>query len=299
MPEKRTIWPQQIVSRRKAILLRHDPAWCPYKAACTLVSGGIFFRTARHRRPGQDWLAQLCLPAAIRRNGGRHLFRTARHRRPGRDWLALLAFPLPAGGDQEERAGIFLGLRGIAGRAGLARTARRSPACRRRSGGAAAERGRRIFFRTARLHWPGRDWLARLAFPLPAGGDPTIWGSGGATGGIFFRTAPHRRPGGIGSRGSPFPCLPAASGGAAGGIFFGIRGIVRRGGIGSRGSPFPCLPAAIRRYSRQASFFGLRGIAGRDGIGSHCSPFPCLPAASLQEPEMPKGYFFILACSFG
>ena len=206
-------------------------------------------------------------PACRRRSGGagRHFSRTTRHRRPG----------------------------------GIGSHGSPSPACRRRSGGAAAERGRRIFFRTARLHWPGRDWLARLAFPLPAGGDPTIWGSGGATGGIFFRTAPHRRPGGIGSRGSPFPCLPAASGGAAGGIFFGIRGIVRRGGIGSRGSPFPCLPAAIRRYSRQASFFGLRGIAGRDGIGSHCSPFPCLPAASLQEPEMPKGYFFILACSFG
>ena len=59
---------------------------------------------------------------------------------------------------------------------------------------------------------------------------------------------------------------------------------------------------ACRRRSGGAGrriFFGLHGIAGRDGIGSHCSPFPCLPAASLQEPEMPKGYFFILACSFG
>ena len=141
---------------------------------------------------------------------------------------------------------------------------------------------------------PAGAGLARVARLSPA----CRRRSGGA-GRHFSRTTRHRRPGGIGSHGSPFPCLPAASGGAAGGIFFGIRGIVRRGGIGSRGSPFPCLPAAIRRYSRQASFFGLRGIAGRDGIGSHCSPFPCLPAASLQEPEMPKGYFFILACSFG
>ena len=59
---------------------------------------------------------------------------------------------------------------------------------------------------------------------------------------------------------------------------------------------------ACRRRSGGAGrriFFGLHGIAGRDGIGSRSSPFPCLPAASLQEPEMPKGYFFILACSFG
>ena len=254
------------------------------------------------RQPTESHLAaarsrMVSIQSSLHACVGRHLFSDCAASPAG---AGLARAALPAGGDQEERrAASFSDCAASPAGAGLARTARRSPACRRRSGGAAAERGRRIFFRTARLHWPGRDWLARLAFPLPAGGDPTIWGSGGATGGIFFRTAPHRRPGGIGSRGSPFPCLPAASGGAAGGIFFGIRGIVRRGGIGSRGSPFPCLPAAIRRYSRQASFFGLRGIAGRDGIGSHCSPFPCLPAASLQEPEMPKGYFFILACSFG
>ena len=287
------------------------------------------------RQPTESHLAaarsrMVSIQSSLHACVGRHLFSDCAASPAG---AGLARAALPAGGDQEERrAASFSDCAASPAGAGLARVARLSPACRRRSGGAgrhfsrttrhrrpggigshgspfpclpAAIRrsgggaGQAHFFRTARLHWPGRDWLARLAFPLPAGGDPTIWGSGGATGGIFFRTAPHRRPGGIGSRGSPFPCLPAASGGAAGGIFFGIRGIVRRGGIGSRGSPFPCLPAAIRRYSRQASFFGLRGIAGRDGIGSHCSPFPCLPAASLQEPEMPKGYFFILACSFG
>ncbi|WP_418711345.1 hypothetical protein, partial [Alistipes sp.] len=108
------------------------------------------------------------------------------------------------------------------------------------------------------------DWLAQLAFPLPAGGDSAIWRSGGA----------------------------------AGASFFGLRGIVGGAGLARAARRF----LACRRRSGGAGrriFFGLHGIAGRDGIGSHCSPFPCLPAASLQEPEMPKGYFFILACSFG
>ncbi|WP_418191948.1 hypothetical protein, partial [Alistipes sp.] len=52
------------------------------------------------------------------------------------------------------------------------------------------------------------------------------------------------------------------SGGAAGGILFGLRGIVGRGGIGSRSSPFPCLPAASLQEPENAErllfYFGVQ-----------------------------------------
>ena len=174
---------------------------------------------------------------------------------------------------------LFFGLRGMPAGAGLARAARLSLAYRRRP------RMRRWAFLgyTASLAGVGLARVARLSLACRRR-------SGGAAGSIFFGLRGIAGRGGIGSRGSPFPCLPGASGGAAGGIFFGLRGIAGRGGIGSHCSPFPCLPAASGDAS--VGIFGMHSIIGRGGIGSRCSPFPCLPAASLQEPENAERLLF-------
>ena len=84
----------------------------------------------------------------------------------------------------------------------------------------------------------------RLTFPLPVGRRPTERGR------HYFGLRGIVGRGGIGSHGSPFPCLPAA-------ICF-----IGRDGIGSRCSPFPCLPAASLQEPENAErllfYFGVQ-----------------------------------------
>ncbi len=62
---------------------------------------------------------------------------------------------------------------------------------------------------------------------------------------------------------------------SGGGIFFRTARHRWRGGIGSRGSPFPCLPAALRR-SGQAHFFWIarHRRPGRDWLALLAFPLP-------------------------
>jgi len=70
------------------------------------------------------------------------------------------------------------------------------------------------------------------------------------------------------------------SGGAGRRIFFGLHGIAGRDGIGSRSSPFPCLPGVIRRYGDPAERRGhlfsdcAASLAGRDWLARLAFPLP-------------------------
>ena len=145
--------------------------------------------------------------ACRRRSGGcvgGHFWDT-RHRWPGLGLLAPLAFPLPAGGAPADASVGIFGIRGIVGRgwdcsrrspfpclpaalrrmrrwaflgyaaslagAGIARAARLSLACRRRSGGCVGGH-----FGDTRHRWPGLELARAARFPLPAGGVPARTG---------------------------------------------------------------------------------------------------------------------------
>ncbi len=87
------------------------------------------------RQPTESHLAaarsrMVSIQSSLHACVGRHLFSDCAASPAG---AGLARAALPAGGDQEERrAASFFGLRRIAGRAGLARAARLSLACRRR-----------------------------------------------------------------------------------------------------------------------------------------------------------------------
>ena len=136
-------------------------------------------------------------PACRRRSGGagRHFSRTTRHRRPGGIGSHGSPFPcLPAAirrsGGGAGQAHFFSDCAASLAGAGLARAARLSLACRRRSDdlGIRRSNGRHLFSDCAASP-AGRDWLARLAFPLPAGG---VRRSGGR---YLFRNTRHCSPG--------------------------------------------------------------------------------------------------------
>ena len=136
-------------------------------------------------------------PACRRRSGGagRHFSRTTRQRRPGGSGSHGSPFPcLPAAirrsGGGAGQAHFFSDCAASLAGAGLARAARLSLACRRRSDdlGIRRSNGRHLFSDCAASP-AGRDWLARLAFPLPAGG---VRRSGGR---YLFRNTRHCSPG--------------------------------------------------------------------------------------------------------